>query len=208
MTLQVPSTVRCTIHGEYYGAPVANILDMFVAEDLLPEADRAEACEIVAGNVLFTWNSRILPVLNANYIANSVSYVDLSEVNGAVGNVVTRGAVTWPKPGTVAGEGYSQNVATLITKNTVARRGERPGRMFLVPPGESLVAASLIAPAHVTTLNTAFANFLTDVTTSGDTADSSFPVVVHQQSAIVGTPTRITSMTARPRVSSQRRRNR
>ena len=208
MTLLVPSVVRCTINGTYFGAPVANIIDMFVAEDFDIADSREEACEIVAGNVLYVWNDAILPVLNANYVATSVSFVDLSEPNGAVGTVTERGAVVWPKPGLVAGEGYAQNVATLITKHTVARRGERPGRMFLVPPGESLVAGSMINSAHVTTLNAAFADFLAEVTTPGENSDSSYPVVVHQTNAVAGTGTRITAMTARPRVSSQRRRNR
>lgn len=207
MPLLVPNVVRCTIHGTYFGAPVANIMDFFVAEGF-NGGTREEACETVAGNVLYTWATEMLPALNANYVMQSVSWVDLSEVNGSVGSVTSRGAVTLPLSGQIVGEGYAQNVATLVTKHTVARRGERPGRMFLVPPGESFVEGSFITTAHVTTLNTALEDFLTEVTVDVGTPDIAYPVVVHAQNLVAGTSSRITALTVRRRVSSQRRRNR
>lgn len=203
----VPSTLRCTVNGTYFGAPVANILDLLVPENY-GGLSRAEACEEVAGNLLFEWSSTLLPGMNANYVARSVTFVDLSEVDGAVGIVTARAGQVWPKAGSVGGEGYAQNVAALVVKETVARRGERPGRWFLPPFGESETAGSFIAPTTITSFNNRLATFLEDMTTSDGGGGIVRPAVVHSTTPNVGTATPITSLTLRSRVSSQRRRNR
>lgn len=208
MTLIVPSIVRCTINGTYLGSPVANIIDV-----LVPEAwgghERDEACEACAVEVLFAWHTHVLPVLKGQYIAESVSYVDLSSVEGVTGTVTNAGATVWPYPGGVGGEPYSGAIAILVTKSTGSRRGERSGRMFLTPPGEADVNGNTIGAPYITALNEALAGFQESVESRPPGGPYAELHVVHKtRLSEIGTSTAITSMTARARVSTQRRRNR
>lgn len=208
MALIVPSIVRCTIAGTYLGSPVANIIDVLVPEGW-GDYERDEACKFTAENVLHHWHTHVLPLLKGQYIAESVSYVDLSSVDGVTGTVTSSGAVVWPYPGGVGGEPYSGAIAILVTKSTGSRRGERSGRMFLTPPGEADINGNTIGAPYVTALNDALETFLEEMNDMGvGDVKTKLHVVHRTRFAEVGTSTAITSLSARARVSTQRRRNR
>lgn len=208
MPLIVPNVARYTVEGTYLDAPVANVIDMYIP-DGWAGLTRDDAVEQVGRNVLTGWYLEILPVMKGQYIAQDVTWVDLNTADGSTGTVVVgnQPEYTFPYPGAIGGEPYTAAVATLVTKNTVARRGERQGRMFLCPPGEADIIGNTIQPDYLTALNSALSDF-TEYLYAG-TENSAYPVVVHQPAGgTFGTSTPVTGMTARARVSTQRRRNR
>lgn len=208
MPLIVPNVARYTVEGTYLDAPVANVIDMFIPDGWAGYT-RDDAVELVGRNVLTGWYDEILPVMKGQYIATEVSWVDLNTADGSTGTVVigNRAEVTLPYPGAIGGEPYTAAVATLVTKNTVARRGERQGRMFLCPPGESDIVGNTIGSDYLNALNSALSDFVEYLYAGTD--NTTYPVVVHQAAGgTFGTSTPVTGMTARARVSTQRRRNR
>lgn len=116
--------------------------------------------------------------------------------------IVGEGATT--TPGTAAGAYPSPNVAVLVHKTT-ARGGRRGrGRMF-VPWGiaeTSLAEDGTITSTQVTTLNTAFGNLLTQLTSNG------VPMVLLHNPGLsaAGSPNLVTGLRVDPLVATQRRR--
>lgn len=206
MTVIIPSVVRCTILGTYYGAPTANIMDFLVSEGW-SGALRPAQCQATAENLLWRFSQRVLPLLGGNYVAQQVDFVDMSQDDGATGSVTSWDDQTWPKAGSIGGQGLTGAVATLVTKQTTARRGERSGRLFLAPPTESDVDGNIIGGPYLAALNTGLATFLDelDITDGGGV---NYPVVTHFTGSVVRPSSQITALVARPRVSTQRRRNR
>lgn len=208
MPLVVPNVARYTIEGTYLDAPVANVIDIFIP-DGWSGYPRDNAVETVGRNVLTGWYEEILPVMKGQYIATAVTWVDLNTADGSTGTVVVGAQPehTLPYPGAIGGEPYTAAVATLVTKNTTARRGERQGRMFLCPPGEADIIGNTIQPDYLNALNGALSDLMTYLVAGSDS--DCYPVVVHQSaSSSIGTSTPVTGFKARARVSTQRRRNR
>lgn len=208
MPLVAASTIRFAIEGTFQGAPCVTIWDQFAAEGAY--ADREEACELLGALLLAEWHTNILQWMDTSYVAQQVSFVDLSQDDGITGSITSSGSISWPATGAISTtNSYTPASATLVTKNTTARRGERAGRMFLPAPREGQVDAGILDNVYLTGLRDSLNDVLENMTTSvGD--PSVYPSVTHirQGAPNVGIPSRVTSMSVRPRLSTQRRRNR
>lgn len=208
MPLVSASTIRFAIEGTYLGADVVTIWDQFAAEGVYD--DREEACELLGGELLASWNGNILQWMDTAYTANQVSYVDISQDDGVVGSINSRGGISWPASGAIgATDSYTPAAATLVTKRTTARRGERSGRMFLPPPREGQVNAGQLDGVYLNGLQESLNVVVENMTNLVD-PPTVYPVVTHVRAGNpnIGTPSRVTSLGVRPRLSTQRRRNR
>lgn len=210
--LIVPNVCRFTIEGSYLGAPCFNILDVYLPAD--GTMARGQACSAMAEIVLDAWAEEILPVMKGQYTAEAVSWLDLDSATGSTGST-TRGSggdgpyYTWPMPGAIGGEAYTGAVATLVRKRSIASRGQRQGRMFLPPPGEADMSGNTIGAPYLSALNTALGMFLSKLSDPAEDIGSAALVTVHDPAGIAGpTWTEVTGLSARERVSTQRRRNR
>lgn len=210
--LIVPNVCRFTIEGSYLDAPCFNILDVYLPANGTME--RPEACGAMAKVVLDAWSDCILPVMKGQYTAVAVSWLDLASATGTTGSTTSGSgddgpATTWPKPGTIGGEAYTGAVATLVRKRSMAVRGERQGRMFLPPPGEADITGNSIGAPYLSALNTALGELLYQLGDTSEDIGTAALVTVHDPaSAVVPTWSPVTELSARERVSTQRRRNR
>ena len=210
--LIVPDVCRYTIEGSYLGAPCFNILDTYLPADGL--MTRPEAVAAMAEVVLDAWSDFVLPVMKSQYTAEAVSWLDLDSATGTTGST-TRGSTAdgpyaiWPKTGEIGGEAYTGAVATLVRKRSVATRGQRQGRMFLPPPGEADIAGNTIGAPYLAALNTALGEVVYTLANPPTPIGSAALVTVHDPAgAAAPTWTEVTELSARDRVSTQRRRNR
>lgn len=216
MALIAPSVARYTINGTYLGRPTANIIDMFIVQEV-GILDRDDRVAQLAEFIRVQWNDRILPAQSTSFTAESVSWVDMNSVDGTVGVVTGSGGTAWPNQGETGGNPYSGSVAALITKQAVARRGQRQGRMFLPGLSESYVSGNELDATWLNPLNGQLAQFVADLSATDVLPFEGFyPCVTHTRND--GTPTnpdivfngtsRVVSMAVEVQVASQRRRNR
>lgn len=202
--LVAPQVIRCTIEGTYLGAPMANVIDVVM---MLTPDNRQDGCVEAAQAVLKAWHEEILPVMHGQYIADRVRFVDLDSPTGPTGEVTQSGAISWPYPGNLGGLPYSGAIATLVTKaSSQTARGTRSGRMFLPPPGEADVAGNTIDPAYLAALNVALGDFLENLLDDDPVAVAM--VVPHVIAGEYVGRSGVGQLSARSRVSTQRRRNR
>ena len=183
MVLVAPGICRFTVNGSYAGRPVANVLDYRI-DTTGSTMGRAEAVNNQAQDILTQWTEQMLPVVQANYIATSVSYVDLDEADGPTGSVTSSDDADWPAPGVAEGPDMPANVAGLVRKQIIGTRGRRSGRMYLCGLSEEVTAAdqpNTISEAAQSFINGQLAAFLanTNNTDTLGTAFSSDLVVVH-----------------------------
>jgi hypothetical protein len=214
---------RFTVNGTYGGRVVANILDMAVdvGGSLFTRADilRDQAEQIVSA-----WVDHINPRLVLNYVATSVSWLDLNSLNGSTGNTVVGFGTDMPDAGNSTAGPAPGNVALRVLRNTVAVRGQRQGRMYLAGMSENetgVGSPNNVEAANVTAWNTQLGLFLNainqDSISNGldydsflsvlhtrvnkvNPADPSTWVLVYEGASIV------TSLSLDPTVGSQRRR--
>lgn len=166
--LIAPGVARYAVNGQYSGRPVVNILD-FRIDTTGTTVNRDDAVQDKAGDIIEQWTDHILPLLDDEYTALSVSWVDLDEDDGSTGERSSTDTIEWPENGSQDGAGMPGNAAIRINKNIVARRGQRQGRMYLAGVNESLTtddAPNQVDPASAANFNTALADFLAEVNDS------------------------------------------
>lgn len=216
MVLIAPGIARYTVNGTYAGAAVANIIDMQI-DTTGGTTTRAEGLDDVCGDILNNWTDHIIPLVADDYVATSVSYVDLDSSGGATGERSSTSAETWPASSTNTGAPFPANVSVLVTKQIVGSRGRRNGRMYIVGATEALTdlaAPNTIPGGSITTWNTALASFLSGINDAvGGALDVQRKmVVVHTQRP---TPTSepvyngysdVESLTLQATLATQRRR--
>lgn len=165
----VPGVCRYTVHATFGNRAVANVLDYEV--DTTGELTlRSTACEDMAGILLNEWTDSILPILVSGYVAQSITWVDLDDVDGTTGSRSTSGGNTWPKAGTISTSPMPANVAYLVRKNITGVRSARRGRMYLCGVDENATAptiANQIDAAKITTVQTKMNSFLGDTNQTG-----------------------------------------
>lgn len=216
MALVAPDVVRFSINGTYLGRPAVNVLDMVVQENGLEE-DREDAIQDTAGQIINVWVEEMMDFFNEAYTFDNVSWVDLNSTDGTTGTLGSTSTHTLPETGNIVDSPYAGSVAVLVTKVTTSRRGQRPGRWFLTPPGETAIQGNNLLNTFLVLLQEALSTTLERLTeTSSIPAVNYFPTVIHTENT--GTPTnpvivyrgntQITNLVPAGRVSSQRRRNR
>lgn len=216
MALIAPDVVRFSLNGVYLGRPLVNVLDM-VVHQMPTGLTRSEAIADVANHIVNVWVEELLPILNADYSLNSISYIDLDREDGLTGERASSNEYELPRAGGLTQAGYSSAVALLVTKVTASRRGQRSGRWFLCPPGEPDITGNIVSSAYIGAMNAALSDMVERLTETGVLPELNyFPTVIHQRN--VGTAsnpeyeytgnTQITNLIASNRVSTQRRRNR
>lgn len=204
MALTRAGICRYTCNGTYLGAPVATIVDMLV-NPVVAGPGRDEQVADIAEVVLDRWANRLMPLMKGQYSFNSVSWVDLNTVSGSTGEITSTDATTLPVLGEIGGAPYSGAVAILVDKNTVARRGQKSGRMFLPPCGEADIEGNTIGTPYLNALQAALNSLYEGLTVA--TAPSAGPVVVHSGLNVEGPGwSAITGYRARSKVTTQRRR--
>lgn len=218
-TIIAPLVARFTINATYGGENIANIVDVRIEEEGIG-ADRPDACEQQARDILHAWDDRILTFLTNDYVAQSVSWVDLDSADGSTGVVTTGGGDTWPKAGgNTTDQPTPGNVALLVTKVAPGGgRRTRNGRMYVAGISEALTDAT--NPGNVTTaslasLTAAFEGFSSDVSNTflGEGYTSNM-VVVHtinegtetNPDIVYSGQSEVTGMVVQPRLATQRRR--
>lgn len=179
MALIAPGVCRYTINGVYSDRPVANIVDVKI-DTTGSVQDRADKVFDCAGRIINAWKTRVLPLVQGNYIFQSVSWVDLNSESGSTGSRTSTSTTTLPLPGTATGDDFPGNVAALIRKTIQGQRGFRAGRLYLAGLSEAntdpAVPNAIIAAATAT-ITTAMTNFAEDVD-DGETVNGFFQVGV------------------------------
>lgn len=214
--LVAPDVCRYTVNGTYLGRPVANVIDMVVLDGVGPTT-RSEAIDDVAGDIIDAWDQHVLSWVNTGYIADNVSWVDLTSEDGETGSKQDTTDTSWPRDGDSGGDPYAASVAALVTKATSSARGQRNGRLFIAGLDESFVSGNLIDATVAVGIQTELDQFTEALTETGVVATyECFPTVVHtKNTGTVANPvieyvsnTQISSFRLERRVASQRRRNR
>jgi hypothetical protein len=176
--LIAPGICRYTVNGLFNGRQVANIVDMQI-DTTGSVVARDDAVDEVAGDILNNWSDEVLPNLTAQYIATSISWVDLDEADGSTGARTSTDGSTWPEPGGSSDASAQGNVAFRINKQGTARRGQRAGRMYLCGVGESAnlnTNGNAVNPTVQTALTAAMQEFLSGI--NDDLGDATRKMVV------------------------------
>lgn len=205
-----PGICRFVVNGEYASRPVVNILDMDIGVGG-SAVSRSDAIYQKAGDILNDWTENILPILDDNYLAASVSWIDLNTLDGPTGERNSTDERTWPLVGTRTGQGMPGAMAFRVNKNTVAARGQRQGRMYLCGVQEADTDDSnpnVVAPARIAVMNTALSNFLDDINEGGGGVGdySANLVVVHTKDGVFTSASDVTALTVDTRLGTQVRR--
>lgn len=211
MAIVLPNICRYAIHATYSGREVVNIVDMHV-EINSGGPNRADAVHDVAGDVLNNWDDHIRAFVVPEYVAQSISWVDLDTANGSVGSRASTDDTTWPAAGGFTAPPMPGMVAMRVIKQTTGGRLARKGRMYLAGIDEGATADSApnhIKAATVTAWNTRMADFLSGIKDSGINAVvDRKPVVIHTPKAAAPSWTEVTGYTVDPLLGTQRRRTR
>lgn len=157
--------VRFTVNGNYAGRLIANVFDMALVQDGTP-TQRATAIAAQAGVIVSAWADEICELLVDDYTATSVSWLDLSSLNGSVGQTSIGPGTDFPKAGEDITNPMPGSVAYRVLKNTTPQRGQRQGRMYLVGVPENATtttAPNNVSSATVTAWNTKLAAFLSAI---------------------------------------------
>ena len=167
------------------------------------EAQATDDAEVTFGVALPAFDQTNVNVLFSIYTDNFKAVLSSSALMSRVevhdSSLATIASNTAAVVGTVTGDPMTPQVAYLIKKLTALGGRRNRGRMYLPGANESKVDGSgNVSSAFVTTLQTAFDNFMTDL----GAADIGF-VILHSDG---GTPTDITGGIAEPKVATQRRR--
>lgn len=211
-----PDVVRFTVNGDLLGAPTATILDMVVQADDSGEG-RPAAMEETAAVILDAWVDELLPLQVPNFSLTSISWVDLTSLDGTVGEIVSTDDNTLPLTGTRTGEATPSQIAALVTKVCSSNRGTRNGRLFFPGLSEEDVSGNYMTVAYTALLVDAWSNMTEILTETGVALGANyFPTVVHTRNN--GTPqnpnivyvgnTQVTNFLPQRQVATQRRRNR
>lgn len=215
--LVAPDVCRYVIEGTYLSKPCLNVLDMVVQAGDSPVVPRSEVIPEVAKLLIDNWKNKICTNVSSDYTFNAVSWVDLDTADGQTGSRTSSPTYNLPQSGSRPGDPITAAVAILITKETTASRGLRPGRWFIGGLTEGDVSGNIINGSYLGDFNTALGDMVTNLTETGLLEPMHyFPTVVHTKTTGTGASkvttykgnTQITNLRASGRVSTQRRRNR
>lgn len=162
MPITVPDVCRFSIVGTLDGQECINTLDCLITPDLPLPGPRDPELFAVAGDILDNWTDHILPLLQPEYVAQEVRWVDLDSPSGTTGSRTSTSAETWPQPGTQSGFCMPNMVAIRVRKGITGRRDVRAGSLFVggVSEGYTLDGTpNILDPAAVSALNEAFEDF-------------------------------------------------
>src|SRR5688500_17474517 len=214
MPLVAPGCIRYTLNGTFQGTQTwANIWDVDLLADI--NQDRAPLIQEYAELIIENWVGSIGLSLTEDTVLTSVSWVDLDDLNGSVGEVSGYSGGTPPYNGSQTTAPNAANVSVLVTKGGTPVRGTRNGRMFIVGyPEANTNGTSLESTAQSVFQDrcTAFLNDMTDP--PAVELGSMQPVVVHTRNQ--GTPSNpdivyngksnVTSLQVQNLLATQRRR--
>lgn len=216
MAIIAPNCVRVTLVGTYLNRPCLNVMDMAVADANAPNT-REDAVRFAAAQVGKVWTTTVMQLLHSSYTLDRVDYLDLSEEDGVVGSLSIVDGVSLPVAGEIGGQAITAAVAVLVTKQTVARRGQRSGRMFVAGLAEQYVEGNILTGEFQGALNDELDTFLASITETSPVAQNEyFPTVIHTRNEgtaanpniVYAGNTQVTGLSSSGRVSTQRRRNR
>lgn len=170
MPLIVPGVCRYTINGAFGGGrDFANIIDMAI-DTTGTNTARDDAIFDQAGVIINQWVNDVLPVLSGSHRFDSVSWVDLDEADGSVGERITTDTESLPQFGGIVGSSLPANTSVLVSKVTTRSRGARNGRMYVGFVAESHTsgpAPNQLDAAPLALWQTAFDNFKSNVEQEG-----------------------------------------
>ena len=208
-----PTIVRYNVQGVIAGGHnVSNNVDVSI--DVNPTKSRHDAIVDFNGVLPGYWKARVLPELVSNYTFTGIDWVDLDSATGETGHI-------GPGTGTLTGgkseEAAAPNVSYLIHLNSAAQRGQRQGRMYLMPVREQYVdGAGRFGATQLAALQAAVNNFRSDIDdyTSINVESAAWRTVhVHKPSGTAGdvstwtwSSSTIDSVQVDQLVASQRRR--
>lgn len=212
--LIAPGICRYAVNQTYAGRNVVNIIDMRVDTTGSIET-RADAVYGVAGDILNNWDDHLRPGQVAQLILESVSWVDLDDVDGSTGLRSSTSDKTWPAAGEDAANGLPGSVAGLIVKTAPGGgRSTRNGRMYFAGIAEAattLLAPNTIDGTSVTGRNASLADFLEGINDTVDPSDVQKQMVVVHTRKVGSVVTYegssdVTSLLLQPTLATQRRR--
>lgn len=211
MAIVLPNICRYAIHASYVGREVVNIVDMHV-QSTSGGPNRADAVHDVAGDILNNWDDHIRAFVVPEYVAQSISWVDLDSATGSVGSRASTTDTTWPAAGGFDAPPMPGMVAMRVIKQTTGGRLARKGRMYLAGIDEGATAdeaPNYIKSATVAAWNTRMASFLSGIEDAGvANVVERFPVVIHTPASAAPSWTPVTGYTVDPLLGTQRRRTR
>lgn len=206
----VPNVARYTVNQSIGGQVVANVLDMHVVSND-PLVDREQALYDVAGDILNNWDDHIAVMQTRDLNLLSVSWLDLSSLDGTRGERTSTDATTWPSVGSASQTATMPGVVALrVDKSVVGTRGSRNGRMYLAGIPEEWTATGVTQTwtnAALGAWNGYLADFLNDINqTAGPDFQERDLVVIHTVGGAYGSVSKVLELTANPAVSTQVRR--
>lgn len=209
--LVAPGICRYALHGTYAGRPVVNIIDMKI-DTTGTTVSRDDSIFEIAGDILNNWFDEIVNfIICEDFTFTKVTWLDLNSLDGAVGERSSTSVHTLPLNGALTNPPMPGNVALRVNKNTIGRRGERQGRMYLCGIAEDLTASggpNMVQPGDIPAINAGLATFLdniTDESVVGQT-DTKKMHVVHTKDGVFTSSSTVTALVVDPMVASQRRR--
>lgn len=128
--LVVGGICRYAINQSMAGRPIVNIVDMHVDVDT-SVMGRSNGLVIVAGDLINNWVDHILPLQVNNLSLDSVSWVDLNDEDGSVGERTVTSEHTLPLTGGGTQDAAPGMVAMRARKVGGASRLRRAGRMYI-----------------------------------------------------------------------------
>lgn len=213
MAFIVPGVCRYALNGRAAGRNVVNVLD-YKIDTTGSTAARAQSCSDQAGILINEWADSILPILHSTYNFESVTFADLNSADGATGSRSVTSVRSLPLPGGGTGEALPSNAAGLVTKVTSSARGQRNGRLYLSPHGESNSIGNELRGDVRADWQSRFTAFLGDTEQSDPNLGvyTSEMVVVHIETRdpagnpATGSSTNVSAMSVQTRLATQRRR--
>lgn len=204
-----PGVCRYTINATYAGQDVANVFDYHI-DGTNPLEDRSLHIFEQAGDILNNWSDHIVPLLASPYVARSVSWVDLTSLDGETGSRSSTSEHTWPMAGGNGAQAFPGNVALRIDKVQSGGRRARNGRTYLVglpEVGQGNPTNNEWDGTILETFGEAMADFV-DGTNSeaGPDGREVDMVVVHTVNGVFQSRSNVTGVRAQANVASQRRR--
>ena len=139
MAFVVPDVCRFSLLQTYGERTVANVIDFQVDTTGSP-LSREDAIADLASEIVDAWYDNIRALQSTEVQVNLCTWVDLDEADGSTGSSDGDDHST-PYAGAGTGTPFPANVAVLVNKVTVSRRGQRQGRLYMVGGAESWTIA-------------------------------------------------------------------
>lgn len=208
VAIVAPNIARFSIVAALNGQECINTLDLLATPADPGAGDREDALYDIAGDILNNWHDHLLPLLQPEYQALEVRWVDLDSADGSTGSRNSTSAETWPSPGTQSGFVMPNMVAMRVRKGIVGRRNVRAGSLFIggVSEGYTLdTAPNELDPAAIAAMNEALEDFKDGVQEIANGWDRHF-VVVHVIGGTYEGYSRLTTFQTQRQLGTMRRR--